>query len=330
MNVDVVPPPTNTSNRAPNYFDNMGVDVRKLYKEFPIEKKINPSPNLLHPQKSPFHFITNQTLLPLILRRAIQRYSRQINLDQSWFNEFHTYWSGVLKGRPLISTHDLWFLKNWYRVKFQDLEMAQNDNLDDHLDAWQKPEVVFQLLHYVCKESMRDHTRYVKALLKYKPEVKNWLEFGCGVAPITTSFFDFFSPSKSCQAIISDIQTLPFHFASHKFRHCSNVTPVMLKPEEGFLLKVDKKLDAVYCITVFEHLKNPLKVAKMFFDMLEPGGILVFDYIKSDDADNLDTIQGVKERNAVMDFISENFELLEGTADKGNTVELAVARVKKR
>jgi hypothetical protein len=44
----------------------------------------------------------------------------------------------------------------------------------------------------------------------------------------------------------------------------------------------------------------------------------------------LDTIQGVRERNAVMDFISENFDLLEGTADKENTVELAVARIKNR
>jgi hypothetical protein len=86
-------------------------------------------------------------------------------------------------------------------------------------------------------------------------------------------------------------------------------------------------VDAIFCITVLEHLNKPLATAVLFHRFLRPGGVLVFDYIKGT-GEALDTMHGVRERSAVLDFIAANFDVAHGALrhDASMGITLAVKR----
>jgi 2-polyprenyl-3-methyl-5-hydroxy-6-metoxy-1,4-benzoquinol methylase len=67
-------------------------------------------------------------------------------------------------------------------------------------------------------------------------------------------------------------------------------------------------------MTVLEHLQDPLAVVQHLRELLAPGGLLVFDYVKSE-ATGLDTRAGLEQRPAVLAFVRENFHLLQGTLE---------------
>jgi 2-polyprenyl-3-methyl-5-hydroxy-6-metoxy-1,4-benzoquinol methylase len=125
----------------------------------------------------------------------------------------------------------------------------------------------------------------------------------------------------------SDIQTLAFHYGAYRFRHCSNVIPLLLVPDDDFSLNLSDSVDAIFCITVFEHLNKPLETIKSFYYYLNPNGLLFFDYIKGD-GDGLDTLAGVRERNEVLDYVTEHFEVLLGTISKEKSMGLTVVKKK--
>ncbi len=316
-------------NQQANFFDNMVIDVEKLYKEFPLVKETDACCN-----KAPFlsdfcHRVYRSRFIPLKYRSLACKALRQMRLDQSWFLEFRKYWSGVLKGRPLWGVDDLFFLKNLYRIKFQTTCVPDSAEPNLHCQAWQRPEVLYQLLHLVCRETVLDQLKILKKLAVLRPDFKKlkMLEFGCATAPITVSLFEFYRPKTSMRMYISDIPTLAFHYAAYRFRYCSNVMPVLLKPEDDFALKLDDKLDVIFCITVFEHLNKPLEIAETFYNLLNPGGLLFFDYIKGE-GEGLDTKQAVRQRDSVLDFIGDNFELVEGRLSKDENIYLTIVRKK--
>lgn len=153
------------------------------------------------------------------------------------------------------------------------------------------------------------------------------LEFGCATAPVTASLYEFYRPESQFKMYVSDIPTLAFHYAAYRFRYCSNVIPILLKPENDFILKLPDKLDVIFCITVFEHLNQPLETVKIFYNLLNPGGLLFFDYIKGS-GKGLDTQHAVRQRGSVLDFIGDNFELIEGQLTKDSDMHLTIVQKK--
>ena len=312
-----------------NFFDNMIVDVPKLYKDHPIKKEEGTKPNLVPFAGTPCHKIYQNRLMPLKYRRYAYHGLRRIGLDQSWFDEFKKYWSSILHGRPFWGKQDLFFLKNLYRVEFQNTQVPDTDDSNIHSQAWQRPELIYQLLHLVCKQEISDQLKVLQHLRKLRSDMTKltYLEFGCATAPITASLYEFWKPKPELKAYISDIQTLAFHYAAHRFRYSSNVTPVLLTANNDFMLQIDKTFDVIFCITVFEHLNKPFETIEKFYDKLKPGGLLFFDYIKGD-AEGLDTKQGVLRRNDVLNFVLKNFELVYGDISKDKSMDLTIIRKK--
>lgn len=310
-----------------NFFDRLAVDVNGVYKDYPIVKAQDAKPNSFPLTQSPVHGIYRNFLLPLKFRRCIYHGLRRTNLDQSWFDEFKEYWSKVLNGRPLHSLHDLFFLKNLYRMRFQNNQVPDTEDTNVHFEAWQKPELIYQLLHLVCRQYTSDQLRILQHLKKLDLDISRAiiLEFGCAIAPVMTSLFEFFRVRPEARIYISDIQTLAFHYATYRFRECSNVIPVLLKPENDFALDIDVSFDLIFCMAVFEHLNKPLEAMRVFYNRLQPGGYLFFDYIKGD-GQGLDTHHGVRQRNDVLEYVQQDFDLIYGTLDKEESTGLTIVR----
>jgi SAM-dependent methyltransferase len=164
-------------------------------------------------------------------------------------------------------------------------------------------------------------------LFKYKSNARVIFEFGCATAPIMTSLFEFHPSAKNYKVYISDVKTISFHYAAYKFRQFANVIPILLSTENAFLPILPEPVDVIFCITVFEHLFGPLAVIKTFHQLLAPGGLLFFDYIKAA-GDGLDTKQGVEERDAVLDYMSQNFNVLSGAISKDKSMGLTIIQKK--
>ncbi|KPA15083.1 type 12 methyltransferase [Candidatus Magnetomorum sp. HK-1] len=311
-----------------NFFDNLVIDIPKLYDENPIEKKENPKKNYVPFTNNPFCRLYRNPFIPLKYRRYAYRALRQVNVDLTWFNQFKEYWGGILHGRPFWGVQDIYYLKNVYRSKFQSLAIADSEDPLAHLKAWQQPETIYSLLHFVIKESLTDHVYIVQhfnKLIRKKNKLKI-LEFGCSLAPIAASLYTFgkFKPE---HIYIADIQTLAFHYGAFRFRHSSNITPLVLTPENNFELQLDDHLDVIFCIEVFEHLNHPLETIKTFYERLNTNGLLFFNYIKGDGG-GLDTMQGVEQRKSVLNFVQQNFEIVFGNKPIEENSGLIIARKK--
>ncbi len=309
--------------RESNYLDNLVIDLKKIYHEYPIDKK-----EFISQSKAsviPFQKIYNNRFIPLKIRKYVYHLLYRTNIDATWIQDFQSYWSTVLHGRPLRNIHDFFFFKNVYRMKFQDNQVPDTSDSYTHLKAWQNPELLYQIFSFVANEVYSTSLGYTQHISRHR-NVKSVLEFGCGIAPITKTLFDFYYHKYANTKIyISDIQTVAFHYAAYRFRDKKNVIPILLIPENDFMLTLNDTVDVIFCKTVFEHLNKPLETIKIFKDVLNKDGLLIFDYIKSE-GEGLDTMSAVRQRNDVLDYIRGNFEVSFGTISKDTSTGLTVVR----
>jgi len=314
------------TNTEANGFDNLQVDLDSLYAKYPLEKVLTqagPRSSLDH-RKNLFR----SEWLPLKFRLRAWQAAFRSQLDVSWFQEFNIYWTTRLGGRPLWSPQDLYFLKNIYRVKFQQNILPDTEDPNTHLQAWQRPEILYSLLHLLTKETFMSDVRVLQKALKLcgKARGASILEYGCGLAPLTYAALKFLGSSRRNQFHLADLASLPYHYAVWRLRGQLNVRPSLLAPEDEFALKLQTPLDAIFCIQVFEHLNKPLETVRLFHKLLNTKGVLVFDFLQSQGA-GLDTLHAVRERNQVLDFINANFDLLgQAKLDPAKSIDLTFAR----
>lgn len=299
-----------------NGFDNLVVDVAGLYRAHPVERPTD----LGVRWDGPLERIYASALLPLTTRNCAWQLLRRLRLDLTWFERFRRYWGRVLGGRPLWGVEDFYFLRNIYRIRFQNAGVPDDADAAVHLESWQRPEVLSHLFHSAYKESLNNELRLLRPMRElHRGPVRRLLEFGCGSAPITTTLCEFQPPRGERHAWISDIETVPFHFAAHRLAPFANVHAVPLRPETSFRFPRAEKFDAIFCMTVFEHLPEPLATLEHLHELLAPGGLLIFDYVKSD-AGGLDTRAGLEQRPAVIDYVRQHFTVLRGQLDAVNSM----------
>ncbi|MFN0132825.1 MAG: methyltransferase domain-containing protein [Phycisphaerales bacterium] len=221
---------------------------------------------------------------------------------------------------------DFYFAKNWLRIKHSACEVPDTEDTAEHLRAWQNPAVLYQLLHLVYKETVTDEFDVVELLRRHGPkQCRHLVEYGCAIAPVTSTLFEFTRPSRDVRITIADIQTIAFHYGVWRFRRCANVVPRLLGPENGFQLALSEPQDAITCITVAEHLNAPLQTFQTFHRLLRQGGILVFDYIKTDGG-SMDTMHAARQRESVLAFVAQHFDIVHGNLDPEASMGLTVAR----
>ena len=310
--------------RASNAFDNLVVDVEDLYRRFPLELR-QAWPGGGPPPLTRAQRLTASPWLPLRGRTAASRLLTHLRLDQRWFQRFRGYWTDVLAGRPLLSVEDFHFLRGVYRIRHQDNQVPDTEDAGTHEIAWQRPELLYQVFQQAYGEALGPKHVVCAALRRFhRGPIGAMLEFGSASAPVTTTYLDYFGPAPRTRFFISDIRTLAFHYGAYKFRRTPNVTPISLEPGDGFALRAPQALDVICCLTVFEHLTRPLALAEEMHAALRPGGLLVFDYMQGQ-GEGLDTFQGVRDRQAVLDFIRARFDVAVGSVTPDRHVDLTVA-----
>ncbi|MDD5433194.1 MAG: methyltransferase domain-containing protein [Candidatus Pacebacteria bacterium] len=246
------------------------------------------------------------------------------NMCLGWFYDFKKFWVDYLGNRN-IDIFDFHFLRNSYRAKFQEvsLDHANENDPTKFLTAWQAQGNIFYLFQSVwnySKKCFLDCWLFAK-YIKKKSYV---LEYGCAIAPITQGIIKYFG-YKKLRFTIADIPQVSFLYARWKLRDNTQVESILIDPAKKDNLKEQAKYGAIICLTVFEHIVNPLEVAKSFFEHLEKNGVLIFDYIKGE-ANGLDSKQSMQERNSVLEFIEKNFKILKGKINFQNSMGLTIVQ----
>lgn len=222
-----------------------------------------------------------------------------------WFYEFRQYWMKELEGRRL-EPYDFYYLAGVYRQKFQALQLPADEGGPDFLTAWQAPASVWLLFHYQYKLALHPLPAY--RLARYIRFGASVCEYGCGLAPIAQSLIKYYS-SKNLRLTVADIPSVMLHFVGWKLRDRLYVRVLSIDPASHSPL--DTIYDVIICMTVLEHLPQPLVIVQHLWEQLKPEGIFIFDYIKSEGT-GLDAKGSLIERQQVLDFIRQHFTILEG------------------
>ena len=105
------------------------------------------------------------------------------------------------------------------------------------------------------------------------------------------------------------------------------------RPKNGFRLPANQSYDVIFCHAVYEHLNDPVQTTKDFYRLLNPGGVLIFDYVMTDiDATEerfsggLDHFKGHTDRTRVLEFMDDHFEILHGKLLKDAAISACVLR----
>jgi len=259
-------------------------------------------------------------LTGLLYKTGIYQRLIYSNIKLGWFYEFHDYWVNELGNRP-INPHDFYFLLGVYRQKFQYVEVSDSATDEQHIKAWRDPRNIYLLFANQYKYAL--HPFSAHRFIRYIPKGGSMCEYGCGFAPISASLCKFW-PYQNVKVTCADIPTIMFHFLRWKFRNKKFIRMLEISPSNDEPL--DNEFDVIFCLTVFEHLPRPIPIIKHLHSKIKSGGYLIFDYIKSE-AKGLDTSGALKDRNTVLQYILDNFKVIEGQISfDGRSVSTTVCK----
>ena len=285
-----------------NYFDNVKLDLQKLYNEqdsqFSNQSKKNINISIF---TGYFRLIKDVALYKFRLIETVC----YTGIRKNWFLLFKNYWIKVYGGRN-INLDDFFCLKFEYRKKAQVTREMNWDTPQQHIKNWQQPENVSQLFHYTYKCALNPLMGY-RELRSLKTGMRV-LEYGCSLAPYYATWRRYLS-YKKCSWTLFDIPNHAFHYTRHLYGQDSSVEKMpYLTPEyfnDPFYLIGKEKFDFIIITTVFEHLDDPMVVAKAVINSLNDNGYLLFDYIVSD-GKGLDTKLGLEKRQETLKYLYEN------------------------
>jgi 2-polyprenyl-3-methyl-5-hydroxy-6-metoxy-1,4-benzoquinol methylase len=242
--------------------------------------------------------------LGLLVRLGLHRRLVYANLRLDWFHEFQAYWVEALGYRP-IHPHDFYYLAGVYRQRLQSIAPDLGSDVT-HLESWRDPRIVYYLFAHTFRQALQPlHVHRYARFIRRGARVA---EFGCGTAPMLFALARRYR-HRDLALVGADLPHLLFHFARWRFRHDRFVSLVPIEP--GNDAPLPGRYDVVFCLEVLEHVPRPLAVLRHFVDVLQPGGILIFDYVRSEGT-HLDSAASLREREAALRFVLDRFEVVEG------------------
>jgi len=246
-----------------NLYDDVRIDIEEAHRNFVRQDKRVFEKQSLY-------------LTAILVKSGLWKRLVDSGFIRDWFDEFREYWINCLGCRPL-NLHDFFWLCSHYRTKFQDVEVSEDADVQEFMNAWQRYENI-----YLTFASVYKYALYPLSFFPYRKYIKTAkyvLEYGGGVAPITYSALKY-GNFKNINFTIADIRQFTYHFAKWRLSTYSNVSFMDIVPDT--LPKFADKYNVVFIMTVLEHLPNPLQVVKHIYQNMEDKGYLIFDYIKSD------------------------------------------------
>lgn len=302
-----------------NCFDDMRIDISESHRRFAnLPRNPKSIRRSRYPNSIRFHLAT------MAMRLGIQEFLVVNGICKRWLSDFRGYWSGILNGRPLWNTLDFFMLLHDYRKRQQLTSQLEWGEPTKHLANWQNPNQIYATLHGARKIAMAPVV--CPELWRMIPRASRVLEFGCSLAPYYHCYRNFFS-HLDCKWTLVDIPNYPFHYAKYLYGNDAE-TDIMTIEEKDFSAPLGeaRDFDIIILTTVLEHLDNPVFLSEYLLKRLKPGGLFVFDYIKSE-ATGLDHPNALATRIDCLKNILAKTRIIYGKIDNiDQSVGLSIAR----
>ena len=238
-------------------------------------------------------------------------------LVRTWFHDFMGYWHDVIGGRPIPTVADFNALLHDYRKGQQQVDQLEWADSTQHVVNWQDPIHIYQTFHNARKLALRPVIGL--RLWKLIAARSRILEYGCSLAPYYYCYRRYFSHLR-CSFVLADIPNFPFHYAKYLYGQDADVQFKTINPDDFADPLADAsstdqtRFDTIILTTVFEHLDDPLFAATYLLDRLNPNGLFVFDYIRSEGL-GLDHPNALETREATLTTILDRTEVVYGSVD---------------
>lgn len=301
-----------------NFFDDLRIDIEASH------KTIDRMPRRVTPiRKSRMRNAVRFYAITMAARLGVVPWLVQNGIVHIWFDTFQAYWTTILNGRPL-TTLDFFLVMHDYRKRQQHTTALEWLSPQGHVANWQAPSQLFATFHGVRKLALAP-TLSGRRLWRQLRRGGRVLEYGCSVAPYYHSYREFFS-HLNLEWVLADIPNFPFHYAKYVYRNDPKVSFVTIEPASfRDPLPGHGTFDAIVLTTVLEHLDEPAFMIRYLLARLRPGGLLVFDYMKSDGL-GLDHPRGVDQREEVLREIATACVVPGGALDPATSVGRTLAR----
>lgn len=309
----------NIHNAGGNYFHDMRINIDAAFDLLPENgKKKDAKRNLAVFNK--IKIWTDALLIKFNRMEAMVITGRR----RDWFNEFKSFWSEALGGRPL-NIMDFHMLRMWYRMKNQAVEQLSWNTIEEHLDNWKKDENMSMIFQQLYGNAISQHRP-----LPYVHKNSRVLEYGCSHAPYYRSYRKYYNHKKA-KWVLADIKNISYLFSMYTYRNDCDIERMIVIDEKNAdnpLADIEGKFDVIILTTVLEHLHKPKEIVEVLLSHLSRGGVFVFDYVKSE-AIGLDSRQGLEQRLETLKWIKENTILVKGNLDNiDESVSLCISRKK--
>lgn len=261
--------------------------------------------------------LVNFLIAKILIKAGIYQKLVDTGIIRGWFNIFNRYWQEVFNGIP-IYIQDFHFLRCYYRMKFQKVSLQEGADKRQFCLTWQRPENIYATFKAVYKLALDPAVGY--GYIRYLKKNDRVLEYGCGLAPITQSLIKYFS-YKKLDFSIADIRGFPFHYAKYCLKGYG-VKSYDIEPYQS--VKLQAEFDAIFLITVMEHLPDPEQVIVNLTHSLKKNGLLFFDYILSPGG-GLDTPEAIAKREEILRYICANYRIISGEINFKESMGLTIA-----
>lgn len=221
-----------------------------------------------------------------------RRLAEKWGWPQPWLQEFQAY-----LGEPRMTQEEFW-------VRYTLLRMDAQPHLDHPLTE-QEARAFYMGHRYMLWRNVvhRRHTSWRRVLASMPETTGHLLEFGCATAPVAAwiasrrprwryTLVDLDSPHRAYGV---------WRVAQQVATHAVMVADTM--PNHG------SQFDVVTVLDVFEHLPDPLRVARQAVAVLRPGGALHTNFVANSLRNDLD-LCGEVERDATMAYLHTALDLV--------------------
>ena len=291
-----------------NRYDDFRPDVSRLLAEQSARLPVKPPGARSGDGLGPLARLASRLRLGALGLLVLSGWHRALmysNLRLDWFEEFQRYWVEELGNRPL-HPHDFYHLYGVYRQRLQSIapDLASDAS---QLASWRDHRIVYYLFSHAYRQALSPLRvqRYARFLRRHGRVA----EYGCGTAPITTALARHYRHL--------DLQLVGC-------RYCARPVPLRplavpgtcpTSPRSRSPPTTTRRCPASTTRSSawrrFEHVPRPLAALGHFHTVLRPGGVLIFDYIRSE-AIGLDTPAALRDREPALRLIADRFEPVEG------------------
>jgi len=289
-----------------NFYDDIRIDIDAAHRQLDggaAEARSGRAPGRLKLLTGRFRYLKDA----LLQRANVLEALCITGIRRGWFRDFRDYWANCLGGRP-IQPVDFYLLYHEYRKKQQMPGRLAWGTEQQHIQNWQDPVHIFSVFCYARLQAVSPIVPM--HVWRYIPKKARCLEYGCSLAPFYYAAKTY-QLSPSATWTLADIPGFAFHYAKYRYRHDESVDLLTIRNFQD-PLPSQEPFDAVFLMTVLEHVDDPVYLVNYLFGKMKRGGILIFDYIKSDGS-GLDTPSSLEKREECLALIARKTQLLSGS-----------------